>query len=342
MSRPYSVIQFGFGSIGKSIAEKIIERENLRLVGLIDINPEFIGKNVEDILSLSGNTKTKIYGDLDSLFKEVKEGVDVSVIATSSSLKVVSSSIIDSMRAGMHVLSICEELSFPYEHHPKLSRELDDEAKKLKKTILGTGINPGYLMDLLPAMLTAPCQSVDSISVTRHMNSSFRRFSFQKKIGTGMSQTEFRKNIDGGYITGHVGLTESIRMIDSALNLGLDTIKEIPPEAIIAEKTVTNSFTTIKKGDVLGLKSVGVGMRQGKEIVKLNFLAYAEADPQYDEIVIEGIPKIHQRIEGGVQGDYSTIAMILNLIPIIGSTGPGLVTMKDIPVPRNTERVFKD
>ena len=131
-------------------------------------------------------------------------------------------------------------------------------------------------------------------------------------------------------------------MIDSALNLGLDTIKEIPPEAIISEKTVTNSFTTIKKGDVLGLKSVGVGMKQSKEIVKLNFLAYAEANPQYDEIVIEGIPKIHQRIEDGVQGDYSTIAMILNLIPLLSSTGPGLVTMKDIPVPRNTERVFKD
>lgn len=342
MSRPYSVIQIGFGSIGKLIAKKVIERENLRLVGLIDVNPELIGKNVEDILSLPGDSKTKIYENLQSFLEEVKERVDVSIIATSSSLTAVRPSIIDSIRAGLDVISICEELSFPYMRHPEISKELDEEARDLKKTILGTGINPGYLMDLLPIVLTTPCQIVDSITVTRHMNSSYRRFSFQKKIGTGMTQTEFRKNIDEGSITGHVGLVESIRMIDSALNLELDNIKEIPPEPLIAEKTVTNSFTTIKKGDVLGLKSMGVGMRNSKTIVQLNFLAYAEAEPQYDEIVIEGFPKIHQRIEGGVQGDYSTIAMILNLIPILSSAGPGLVTMKDIPVPRNTERVFKN
>jgi len=342
MSKPFNVVQFGFGSLGKSIAMAIINRSNLHLVGLIDIDPEYVGKNVEDVLSISGDTKTRIYPNLDSLLKVVKSPIDVSVIATSSSLKVVKPSIIESMRAGMNVISICEELSFPFNRHPKLSVELDSKAKELNKTVLGTGINPGYLMDLLPIVLTAPCQTVETITVTRHMNSSHRRFSFQKKIGTGMTQNEFRKNIDEGHITGHVGLVESIRMIDSALNLGLDKIEELPPEAVVADEAIANSFATIKKGNVLGLKSTGLGKKNGKTVVRLDFLAYAEADPQYDEIVIEGLPKIHQRIEGGVQGDYSTIAMILNLIPMLGSTGPGLVTMKDIPVPRNTERIFKN
>lgn len=341
MSTPFKVIQFGFGSLGKSIAKAIIERENLHLAGLIDIDPKFIGKTVEDALSLTYDTQTKIYRDLDSLFKEVKDYVDVSVIATSSSLELVEPTIIESMESGMDVISICEELSFPFNRHPDLSMKIDEAAKKLNKTVLGTGINPGYLMDLLPIILTAPCQSVNTITVTRHMNSSYRRFSFQKKIGTGMTQSEFRKKIDEGHITGHVGLVESIRMIDSALNLELDQIEELPPEAVVAEDEVTNSFTTIKEGDVLGLKSTGLGKKNGDIFVRLDFLAYAEAEPQYDEILIDGIPKIHLRIEGGVQGDYSTIAMILNLIPIIKSAGPGLVTMKDIPVPRNTERFYR-
>ncbi|MFX1605338.1 MAG: dihydrodipicolinate reductase, partial [Promethearchaeota archaeon] len=326
MSKPFVVVQFGFGSLGKSIARSIIERDNLRLAGLVDIDPECIGKTVEDDLEISNETQTKIYPNLDSLLKDVEDEVDVSVIATSSFLNTVKPTIIESMNSGMDVISICEELSYPFSRHPELSTRIDKEAKKLTKTVLGTGINPGYLMDLLPIVLTAPCQRVNTITVTRHMNSSHRRFSFQKKIGTGMTQDDFRKNIDEGHISGHVGLVESIRMIDSALNLGLDQINELPPEAVVAESEVTNTFTTIKKGDVLGLKSIGLGKRNGETIIKLEFLAYAEAEPQYDEIIIDGIPKIHQRIEGGVQGDYSTIAMILNLIPMIKSAGPGLVT----------------
>jgi 4-hydroxy-tetrahydrodipicolinate reductase len=173
------------------------------------------------------------------------------------------------------------------------------------------------------------------------MNSSHRRPSFQKKIGTGMTLDEFRKKIDEGEITGHVGLVESIQMVDAGLNLGLDEIEELPPEAIIAESEVTNSFATIKKGDVLGLKSVGVGKRKGEQIVTLDFQAYAEATPQYDEIIIEGIPPITQRIKGGVQGDHGTIGMILNLIPIVIEESPGLKTMKDLPVPRNTMRFWR-
>ena len=130
-------------------------------------------------------------------------------------------------------------------------------------------------------------------------------------------------------------------MVDAALNLNLDTIEELPPEAIIAEEDVTNSFTTVKMGDVLGLKSMGVGKRKGEEIIVLDFQAYAEATPQYDEVIIEGLPKIHQRIEGGVQGDHGTIGMILNLIPLVILESPGLKTMKDLPVPRNTMRFWK-
>ncbi len=326
--------------MGKSIAKAIIERENLHLVGLIDIDPTYSGKTVEESLALNMNTQTKIYDDLELFSSENKERVNVAVIATSSALTVVAPTIIECMKRGMHVVSICEELSFPFNRHPNLSNEIDDAAKKFNKTVLGTGINPGYLMDLLPIVLSAPCQNVDTITVTRHMNSSHRRHSFQKKIGTGMSQDEFRKNIDEGHITGHVGFVESIRMIDDGLNLGLDSIEELQPKAVVAANDITNSFFTISKGNVLGLKSKGIGSKDGDVIVKLDFLAYAEASPQYDEVIIEGVPRIHQRIEGGVQGDHATIGMIINLVPLIVSIGPGLVTMKDIPVPRNTERIF--
>jgi len=340
MTKPFRVIQIGFGSLGRHITSSILKRDNLELVSVVDANPELTGNPIDALLQDDIESEITLTDDLQMVLKAIP--ADIAIVATSSSLEAVFPTIKACLENGLDVISICEELSFPYQKKPNLSKKLDSFAKDKEKTVVGTGINPGYLMDLLPIMLTGPCQSMDTISVTRHMNSSHRRPSFQKKIGTGMTVDEFKKNIDEGYITGHVGLVESIQMIDAALNLGLDEIEELPPEAMIAESTITNPFATVEKGDVLGLKSVGVGRRQGEQIVTLDFQAYAEATPQYDEVIVEGLPRIQQRIEGGVQGDHGTIGMILNLIPIVIDESPGLKTMKDIPVPRNTMRFWKE
>ncbi len=338
-SQPFRVIQIGFGSLGRHITKSILARENLELIAVVDAAAELANQSIGELLQDDINCNIRITSDLKGILNRIQG--DIAIVATSSALKTVIPTIEKCLESGLDVISICEELSYPYRKSPELAKKLNETAEKNHKTVVGTGINPGYLMDLLPIVLTAPCQTVDSIRVTRHMNSSHRRPSFQKKIGTGMTNEEFRKNIDEGKITGHVGLVESIQMIDAALNLGLDEIEEIPPEAIIAKKNTTNSFTSIVKGNVLGLKSVGVGRRNGKQIVTLDFQAYAEATPQYDEVIIEGIPRIHQRIEGGVQGDQGTIGMLLNLIPMVINESPGLKTMKDLPVPRNTMRFWR-
>jgi hypothetical protein len=340
MSKPFRVIQIGFGSLGRHISSSILNRDNLELVSVVDANPDLVGKPIEDLLEGDIGSNITLTDDLLTVLKAVP--ADIAIVATSSSLDIVIPTIEACLENDLDVISICEELSFPHRKRPKLAEKLNRFAESKGKTVVGTGINPGYLMDLLPIVLTGPCQSVETIKVTRHMNSSHRRFSFQKKIGTGMTKDEFRKNIDEGHITGHVGLVESIQMIDAALNLDLDEIREVPPEAIIAKSKTTNSFATIEKGDVLGLRSAGIGKRNGEQIVHLDFQAYAEADPQYDEVIIEGLPRIHQRIEGGVQGDQGTIGMLLNLIPIVIRETPGLKTMKDIPVPRNTMRYWKE
>jgi hypothetical protein len=337
--QPYRAVQIGLGSLGIHIAEALLKRKNIQLVGVVDSNPDLAGTPLRETLPAGAETTLTVQKDLTGALQ--KTMADVALVATSSSLRTVFPTIRECLEAGLDVVSICEELSFPYKKEPKIAEQLDTIAKERKKTVVGTGINPGYLMDLLPTVLTAPCQTVDTIRVTRHMNSSHRRFSFQKKIGTGMTIADFRENIDQGKITGHVGLVESIQMIDAALNLGLDKIQEIPPEAIIADREVSSPFTTIKKGNVLGLKSVGVGKRKDDTVVTLDFRAYAEASPEYDEVVIEGLPRIHERIEGGVQGDQATIGMILNLVPLVVDAEPGLKTMKDLPVPRNTERHWR-
>lgn len=342
MPAPFNVLQIGFGSIGKTIAQTIIKRDNLELIAAVDTDPRLINQPVATILSMSSGLQVIVQDDVQKVLSELSgQSADVALVLTSSSLEKIVPTISDCLKADLHVLSLCEELSYPFTHHPEIAQELDQLARDVNKTVLGTGINPGFLMDLLPAVLTAPCQRVDSIHVTRCMNSSHRRASFQKKIGTGMTQDDFSEAIANGTITGHVGLVESIEMINASLELKLDHIKELSPEPVLASTETVTPFATISKTDVLGLKSRAIGSKNGKNLVTLDFIAFAEASPEYDEIRIEGLPSISQVIEGGLQGDHGTVGMVVNLVPLVVQAPPGLLTMKDIPCPHNTQHIWK-
>ncbi|MFX0063515.1 MAG: dihydrodipicolinate reductase, partial [Candidatus Hermodarchaeota archaeon] len=304
-------------------------------------DPNLKNKKLEEILNLPKRSDLLIDSNLDSLISEKK--VDVVIVATSSSLEKVTPIIKQAINAKINVISICEELSYPFQFFPELSKELDELAKTNGVSVVGTGINPGYLMDLLPIMLTAPCQNVNEIQVTRMMNSARRREPFQRKIGTGLSPEEFQQKINDKEITGHVGLIQSIQMILAALGMDYDEVVEFPPKAIITEKKFTTSYgVTIPKGFVCGLQSIAKARKNDSDIIILDFVAYAGDHDEFDSVIIEGTPRISQKIEGGVHGDLGTSAMVVNLIPKIVKAPSGLLTMKDLPVPCNTKNIWKD
>ncbi|MGV9170085.1 MAG: dihydrodipicolinate reductase [Promethearchaeia archaeon] len=342
MSRPFRVLQIGLGDIGRPIASEMLKRDNLKLVAAVDINPQYHGKSIAEVIASDVGKNILVFSDLrEALERTSSRPADVVLIATSSDLEKVAKSILTCLDVGLHVVSICEELSFPYERYGKLAKRIDSSADKVGRTVLGTGINPGFLMDLLPIVLTSPCIQFNTLEITRAIDSDTRRTSFQQKIGTGMTIGEFDKAIEEGKITGHVGLLESIYMIDNALKISLDEIKEMPPEAVLADEDMETLVGKVKKGDVIGLRSVALGLRDSEQIVKLDFVAHAGASPEYDEIVIDGRPEIKQRIEGGVMGDYGTVGMVLNAIPLVVGAPAGLITMTDLRCPRNTQHHYK-
>lgn len=341
MKKKFDVVQVGLGPMGRLIAQLILKRENISFKGVVEIDPELAGKKLGKLFGDEKGSNIIIESDLSRILS--KEKIDVVIIATSSSLESVAPLITQAVESGSNIISICEELSYPFQYYPKLSEELNALAKSNNVTIVGTGINPGYLMDLLPIVITAPCQSVKSIKVTRMMNSAKRRVSFQLKIGTGLRPDEFRKKIDNKEITGHVGLIQSIQMICDALGLEYDEIKEFPPKEMITEDDFMTSYgEKVPKGYVCGLQSKAVAKKNEKEIVLLDFVAYAGEHEEYDNIEIEGTPNIHQKIIGGVHGDLGTSAMVVNLIPIVTKARSGLLTMKDLPAPCNTENLWNE
>lgn len=327
----YKIIIFGCGVMGRKTAGALLDKKSFEIVGAVDIDPELFGKDLGEILDPPRTLGILIEKKPDDLLSRAE--ADAVVLTTTSHLESVAPQVIQCLEAGMNVVSTCEELSFPWKRHPELTQKLDSLAKEKKVTVVGTGINPGFLMDTLPLILTAPCLKVQSVKVRRMMNSAKRRVPFQVKVGTGLTQEEFKEKIENKIITGHVGLLESIHMIASGIGWELDEAVELPPEPVITEKELKTALGAVQPGDVIGLTSIAFGKKDGKELITLEFCANADVEEEYDEIIIEGEPHIHQKIMGGVHGDIGTVAVTVNTIPRAVEAPPGIIVMKDLPPP---------
>jgi 4-hydroxy-tetrahydrodipicolinate reductase len=338
--RKLRVILYGVGAVGSLIAKFLLEKEGVEIVGAVDIAKNKVGKDLGEVLSIERKLGIKVSADADALFSKIK--ADIAIHTTSSFLKDTFPQIASIIKYGVKVISTCEELTYPYYTEPKLAKELDTLAKKHNATVLGTGINPGFLMDTLVITLTAVCQKIEKIEAARVMNAATRRLSFQRKIGAGLTVEEFRQKIENKQITGHVGLEESIAIIADALAWKLEKIVVESVEPVIAKKSVRSNDIKVNAGEVAGLRQKARGVMKNKEVITLDFQAYIGAREEYDAITIDGVPSVNQKIQPCVHGDIGTIAMVVNSIPKVIKASPGLLTMKDLPVPSATLKDMRE
>jgi len=329
MQDKVKLIQYGIGPIGASIVKLVLQKKGFEYVGAIDIDPNKTGKDLGEIAGVGKKLGVTVSSDAKKVLQE--SGADVVIHTTASFLKDIRQQILDVVNAELDIVSTSEELTFPFLKSPQIAKEIDDLAKKKGVTVLATGVNPGFLMDMFPLTATSVCQDVKGVKVTRVMDASIRRLPFQKKIGAGMTVEEFKKAVAGGRM-GHIGLPESIGMIAAGLGWVLDDIQQTI-EPVIADRPLRTQHLTVKKGQVSGLHQIGKGVREDRTVITLDFWAHVGAPDPRDSIFIEGIPNIDLTIKGGVHGDLATAAMVVNSISRVIKGPPGLMTMKDLPVP---------
>lgn len=321
------VVQYGLGPIGSAMARHVLERAGLELVGGVDIDPAKVGKDIGQIIGLDQELGMPVAAKLADVL--AKTPADVALHSTSSYFDLFKPQIIEILEAGLDIVSTSEELSFPWLAHAEEAAEIDAVAKRVGKTVLATGVNPGFLMDSLPLNLTAICQRVDRIDVRRVINASNRRGPFQAKIGCGLTVDAFQSKMAAGRM-GHVGLIESVGMVFDTLGKKL-THYETSIEPVVAERPIQTEYVSVKPGQVRGLKQVARAFTSEGEFMTLTFLAALDEPDEHDQILITGKPSLEVTLKG-TQGDLATIAIAVNAIKRVREAGPGLVTMRDLPM----------
>jgi len=320
------ILQVGIGPIGQHIVKYINERKNIEIVGAMDIDSDKVGKTLGELCELDNlNIKIK-----SSLKEAIENKPDIAIHTTTSSFKKAAPQLLDIIELGIPIVSTCEELSYPWNTDTEFAKKIDEKAKEKGVAILGTGVNPGFLMDSLPTFMTSACQYVEKIKVTRIQNARYRRLPFQNKIGAGLTLEEFEERRKDGSLR-HVGLTESINFIANSIGWNL-TKTEDNIEPVIANNNIAREVGIIKKGMVAGVMQTGRGFIDEKEVIMLVFKAAIGEEKIGDTIEIFGEPYIKSTIREGINGDIATSAIVLNAIKSVMNASPGLKTMKDIPL----------
>ena len=321
-AQPVRVSLVGMGAIGREVWTALVGRPNVTIVSVVD--PALIGRDPGEVAG-GASSGVRIVGTVQEGFAP---GVHVALLLTTSGTAEMVPTLDAAAAAGVDVVSSCEDLAYAPLATPELARSIDARARQAGVTVLGTGVNPGFVMDRLPLQIAAACVRVNAIRVERVVDAAKRRGPLRAKVGADLTPEEFRAGVAARRL-GHRGLPESCALIGVGLRRPLDDIRNVIEPVITS---AANPRAGITPGRVAGLRQSAIGVYQGREIVRLDLEMSVSAPDPHDRIWIDGDPPLDVVINGGTHGDRGTVGTVINAIPAVVAASPGLKTVLDLPL----------
>ena len=334
MREPIRVLVLGTGQMGTAIIRLLLQKTGLQLVGAYGRRAHRLGMDLGQAIGLDSPLGIAIGADLDQLAEETRP--DIAIQATCSTVTDALPEISTLLNHSIDVISIAEEMVYPKESSPAIAEQLHWQAVKQGVSVLGTGVNPGFVLDLLVITLSGVCADIQSIKAQRVNDLSPYGPSVLTSQGVGMTPQAFQTGVNNGTIVGHYGFKQSIRMITKAVGWEIDAITETR-EPIVTSVQRKTPFITVEPGQVAGCNHTAVAYSNEQPLITLlhpqQVLPQLEGIATGDSIEIKGTPDIKLSGSPEIPGGTATAAIAVNSIPRVLNAAPGLYTMADLPVP---------
>jgi len=324
----------GSGNMGSGVCRLLLEKKGIELTGVYVKRRQNAGRDLSSALGLNKKTGILLYGNLDELIKTKKP--DILIQCTSSKAADAWPEIKTALKNGANVITIAEELSYPAYSTPEIAEKIETLALRNGVSVLGTGINPGYVLDYLVIALTGVCFNVDSIEASRVNDLSPYGYSVLKTQGVGLTTKQFYRGLEEGRVVGHFGFPQSVSMISKALGWKIDGIEQTR-KPIVSNVERKTPEVTIHPGQTAGCEHTCTAYTKGKPVIRL--IHPQQVHPELegvktgDRITIKGTPDISLSISPEIPGGIGTVALAVNMIPHVLNAEPGLFSMAEMPAP---------
>jgi len=323
----HPVIIVGLGPIGQEVTRVVSQHDSVfRLAGVVDRAADLAGRSLATVVPQAGK-RLRILPDAPA----APGGVGIAFLTTASSLAAIAPTAETLLELGYHVVSSTEELSYPWLRDPRLAARLDRAARKANRCLVGTGINPGWAMDVWPLALAANMQAVRTVNVNRVVDARQRRQPLQAKVGAEMTRAHFEKLAGEGRI-GHVGLVESVAHLADGLGWQLTEVREtLLPR--IAKKRIRTEYFDVPQGRVCGIHHRAVGLEGSRRRIELDLIMSLDASPSSDSVQLKGTPDVQAIVPGGFHGDRATVSQLLSAARRMQEPPVGLRLASELAVP---------
>ena len=340
----YRVIQWATGTVGIHAVPGIVAHPQLELAGLWVHSDNKAGRDAGELCGIApvGVTATQ---DADAL---LALGADAICYTASSDIRPgqVIEDLCRMLAAGHDVVNT----SFVPLLHPKAAGDgvldqLEAACRDGGTSFYTSGIDPGFGNAGLAIHALALCKEVRSVRMQEIVNYDTwdNPFTMFEIMGFGKADPSQSLLLSPGSTAMAWGPV--VTLVADAIGLTLDRIEE-HHEILLADKDIEIASGTVPKGTISGMRFEILGMVGDEPTIVVEHVTRLRDDdaPHWPQgqgyrILIEGEP--HLRIDLGLSSDHgdhnhagclATAMHVVNAIPAVVESSPGVKTLLDLPV----------
>jgi 4-hydroxy-tetrahydrodipicolinate reductase len=334
---PVRVVVYGVGAMGSLMVQLLERKAVARVVGAIDWDPLKAGRDLGDVAGLGYGTGITVSAEATPVLDNA--AADVVLIATTAFAAEAQPQIEAAVARGSRVVTIAQELFFPLGDAVERAAAIDRAAKSAGAAVTAVGINPGFIMDVLPIVGSFPCWEVESVAVRRHVDFSPYGPDEMAHIGAGLTAEAFRTGAADGTI-GHIGLLETAAMVASCVGIEVDELRQ-SKEPLLAVREHVTPHVRVAPGRVCGFRQTVSGWQGDRQVLDFRMVGVLDPRPADgielgDHARLTGTPSVDiaVREEISQRGGLGTAAVAVNTIPLILAAAPGFHTIDTLTLPR--------
>jgi len=339
----YRVIQWASGNVGAKAVQAILDNPDLELVGMYAHSPAKDGRDVGDICGIGREIGVKATCSLDAILALQADCVlhmPLPSLIWGDNPGADTDVIVRLLESGKNVITTVGYL-YPKAYGAQIEARLAAAAAKGGASLHGTGLNPGFLGDLMPLMLSAMSRRVERVYVTEISNFAYYPAPDIMMGMMRMGQTPAQFEASAGRLKHWLGglFRESVMMVADGLGAPLDEIVETY-ELALADQAFTVAAGTIEAGRVAGQHWKWTGMSGGRERVvhETVWRMHHSVAPDWPQgpntVVIEGEPAMRLELGDAWLNDPlgATAWHAVNAVPAVCEAKPGIRTFLDLPL----------